>query len=195
MTIRELGLGAPALEQQLLRTVFNVIARNQDDHVKNIAFLMDRAGEWPLSPAFDMNYSYNPSDDWTGQHQMSLNGKRDGFAMDDLLAFAETASIKPAKAKTFISNVGEAVSNWPQYAENAGVDDATTQRIGNAHQLSLGSKMQECGSFGAFFAAPPVNWYLPRPDRGGTVCLNSSGRFAKWISAWIMPPPSSASAR
>ena len=134
LTIRELGLGAPALEQQFLRAIFNIIARNQDDHVKNIAFLMDQSGEWTLSPAFDVNYSYNPSGDWTGQHQMSLNGKRDGFAMDDLLAFAETASIKPAKAKTLISNVSEVVANWPQYALDAGVDDETTRRIGNAHR-------------------------------------------------------------
>ncbi|MCK5747094.1 MAG: HipA domain-containing protein, partial [Oricola sp.] len=134
LTIRELGLGAPALEQQFLRAIFNIIARNQDDHVKNIAFLMDQAGEWTLSPAFDVNYSYNPSGDWTGQHQMSLNGKRDGYAMDDLLAFAETASIKPAKAKTLISNVSEVVSNWPHYAQDAGVDDQTIRRIGNAHR-------------------------------------------------------------
>ena len=134
LTIRELGLGAPALEQQFLRAIFNIIARNQDDHVKNIAFLMDQAGEWTLSPAFDVNYSYNPSGDWTGQHQMSLNGKRDGFEMDDLLAFAETASIKPAKAKTLISNVSEVVANWPQYALDAGVDYETTRRIGNAHR-------------------------------------------------------------
>jgi serine/threonine-protein kinase HipA len=95
---------------------------------------MDQAGEWTLSPAFDVNYSYNPSGDWTGQHQMSLNSKRDGFAMADLLAFAETASIKPAKAKTLISNISEVVANWPQYAQDAGVDDETTRRIGNAHR-------------------------------------------------------------
>ena len=134
LTIRELGLGAPALEQQFLRAIFNIIARNQDDHVKNIAFLMDQAGEWTLSPAFDVNYSYNPSGDWTGQHQMSLNGKRDGFEMDDLLAFAENASIKPAKAKALISNVSEVVSNWPHYAQDAGVDDQTIRKIGNAHR-------------------------------------------------------------
>ncbi|AOG12544.1 DUF4172 domain-containing protein [Agrobacterium sp. RAC06] len=29
----------------------------------------------------------------------------------------------------------------------------------------------------------------------GSVCLNSFGRFAKWISASIMPPPSSVPAR
>ncbi|MBO9463311.1 type II toxin-antitoxin system HipA family toxin (plasmid) [Labrenzia sp. 5N] len=137
LTIRELGLGAPALEQQFLRAIFNIIARNQDDHVKNIAFLMDQTGEWTLSPAFDVNYSYNPSGEWTGQHQMSLNGKRDGFEMADLLAFAETASIKPTKAKTLISNVSEVVSNWPKYAQDAGVNNEKTRRIRNAHRSVL----------------------------------------------------------
>lgn len=135
LTIRELGLGATALEQQFARAVFNVVARNQDDHVKNIAFLMNQSGDWKLSPAFDVNYSYNPGGEWTGQHQMSLNGKRDGFALEDLLAFAETASIKAAKAKSLISTVRDVVSNWPQYANEAGVDDHTIRRIGKTHRL------------------------------------------------------------
>ena len=67
---------------------FNVIARNQDDHVKNIAFLMDRGGRWRLSPAFDVTYSYNPAGAWTATHQMTLNGKRDGFTLDDFRACA-----------------------------------------------------------------------------------------------------------
>ncbi len=86
--IRRLGLPMSDIEQQVRRAFFNVVARNQDDHVKNIAFLMDRKGVWRLSPAFDMAYSYNPSGAWTGQHQMSLNGKRDGFEAEDLMAFA-----------------------------------------------------------------------------------------------------------
>ncbi|CUX65440.1 HipA domain-containing protein [Agrobacterium tumefaciens str. Kerr 14] len=135
LTIRELGLGAPDLEQQFLRAVFNIIARNQDDHVKNIAFLMNQSGDWKLSPAFDVNYSYNPGGDWTGQHQMSLSGKRDGFRLEDLTAFAETASIKPAKARSLISNVREVVSNWPHYAQKAAIDEDTVGRIGKTHRL------------------------------------------------------------
>jgi len=134
LTIRELGLGATALEQQFLRAVFNVIGRNHDDHVKNIAFLMDQTGDWKLSPAFDVNYSYNPSGDWTGQHQMSLNGKRDGFVLEDLLAFAQTASIKPTKARSLISTVQDVVSKWPQYANKAGIDGDTMRKIGKAHR-------------------------------------------------------------
>ncbi|MCZ7450819.1 type II toxin-antitoxin system HipA family toxin [Agrobacterium rhizogenes] len=135
LTIRELGLGAPALEQQFIRAVFNVIARNQDDHVKNIAFLMNQEGDWKLSPAFNVNYSYNPGGEWTGQHQMSLNGKRDGFDLKDLLAFAENASIKPTRAKSLVAGIRDVLSSWPQYASKAGIDENTVRRIGRTHRL------------------------------------------------------------
>jgi serine/threonine-protein kinase HipA len=67
-----------AIEEQFRRMAFNIVARNQDDHVKNIAFLMNKEGQWSLAPAFDLTYSYNPSGAWTARHQMTLNGKRDG---------------------------------------------------------------------------------------------------------------------
>jgi serine/threonine-protein kinase HipA len=97
--IRRLGLPMEAVEEQFRRMVFNVIARNQDDHVKNIAFLMDKSGKWSLSPAFDIMYAYNPSGAWTASHQMSLAGKRDGFTLADLKAVAETASMKRGRAE------------------------------------------------------------------------------------------------
>ena len=137
LTIRQLELAAPALEQQFLRAAFNIIARNQDDHVKNIAFLMDQDGSWTLSPSFDVMYSYNPSGQWTGQHQMSLNGKRDRFDYEDLLAFAETASIKTTKAKALISKVADAVTDWSSYAEQAGVDDPTASKIAKTHRTEI----------------------------------------------------------
>ncbi|HIZ51540.1 MAG TPA: HipA domain-containing protein [Candidatus Pseudomonas excrementavium] len=86
LVIRHLGLPMQAREEQFRRMAFNIIARNQDDHVKNIAFLMDRQGNWSLSPAFDVTYSYNPQGMWTGSHQMSMNGKRDGFMLEDFKA-------------------------------------------------------------------------------------------------------------
>ncbi|MFG5381893.1 type II toxin-antitoxin system HipA family toxin [Yoonia sp. R2-816] len=137
LTIRSLGLGAPALEQQFLRTVFNIIARNQDDHVKNIAFLMDRSGNWVLSPAFDVTYSFNPSGAWTNRHQMSLNGKRDNFTQMDLLEFAEIAGVKPTKARTLISQVESAVSNWPSIASEVGIADEIVRSIKLAHRTGL----------------------------------------------------------
>jgi len=70
--IRRLGLSHAAVEQQFRRMVFNIVARNQDDHVKDVAFLMNRNGDWALSPAFDMTYAYNPAGRWTSRHQMSV---------------------------------------------------------------------------------------------------------------------------
>ncbi len=91
LVIRQLGLPMSAIEEQFRRMVFNITIRNQDDHVKNIAFLMDKSGTWSLSPAFDMTYSYNPGRDWTSTHQMTINGKRDNFTIDDFKTCAKTA--------------------------------------------------------------------------------------------------------
>jgi serine/threonine-protein kinase HipA len=120
-TIRQLGLPMGAIEQQFRRMVFNIVSRNQDDHVKNIAFLMDPSGSWSLSPAFDVTYSFNPSGKWTQSHQMTLNGKRDRFTMEDFNACARTASMKRGRAAAILGEVVETVSRWPEYADDAGV--------------------------------------------------------------------------
>jgi serine/threonine-protein kinase HipA len=129
LVMRELGLDASAAEQQFRRMAFNVVARNQDDHVKNIAFLMDRAGRWELSPAFDVAYSYNPSGDWTAQHQMSLAGKRDGFTREDFRQVGLVATLKRGQAQRILDEVSAVVSEWPRYAQDVGVDQEHIRRI------------------------------------------------------------------
>lgn len=119
--IKRLDLPVEDLEQQVRRALFNLIARNQDDHVKNIGFLMDRAGQWRLSPAFDIAYSYNPAGAWTSKHQMSLNGKRDNFSLEDLLDFAAMAGIKKARARKIVGEMLDVVTRWGSYASEAGV--------------------------------------------------------------------------
>lgn len=138
-TIRKLDLPMVDIEQQFRRAVFNILIRNQDDHVKNIAFLMDRSGQWRLSPAFDVAYAYNPSGQWTGAHQMSLNGKRDDFKLEDLLAFAGFCGFKARKAKTIISTMTERVRDWPIYAEAAGVYEPDVVRIQKTLRLEIGN--------------------------------------------------------
>lgn len=137
MAIRRLGLPMDAVEQQFRRMAFNVVARNQDDHVKNIAFLMDRRGRWALSPAFDVTYAYQPDGAWTSRHQMSLAGKRDGFTMDDFRACAESASMKRGRAEAILGEVRHAVSRWRAFAEQAGVPARGARRIEAAHRLDL----------------------------------------------------------
>ncbi len=127
--IKLLGLSMQDVEQQFVRAAFNVIARNQDDHVKNIAFLMDRNGWWSLSPAFDVVYSYNPNGAWTSQHQMSLNGKRDHIVRSDLLMLGKTGGIKKARATELLDKIRHAIANWADYASAGGVAQADAARI------------------------------------------------------------------
>jgi len=119
--MRRLDLGVDQLEQLVLRATFNAAARNQDDHVKNIAFLMDRAGQWRLSPAYDVAYAYNPTGPWTRRHQMLINGKADGFRRADLIALGAHAGLKRPRAVALIDQVAAALSRWPEFASEAGV--------------------------------------------------------------------------
>lgn len=136
-TCRHLKLSQRDLEKQFRRAVFNVMARNQDDHVKNIAFLMNRTGQWSLSPAFDVAWSYNPTGNWTSQHQMTLNGKRDNFVLDDLVALGNFADMKTRRAKSTIEQVYESVSQWATFAERAGVAEERTAGIAATHRLDV----------------------------------------------------------
>ena len=130
--MRKLRLSKAEAVQQYRRMVFNVIARNQDDHTKNIAFLLDKNGRWRLSPAFDMTYSHNPSGKWTNQHQMSINGKRDKFQLADLIAVGESISL-PMPGK-IIQEIIEVVRNWVQFAEKAGLQKKRVAEIARYHR-------------------------------------------------------------
>jgi len=129
LVIRKLNLSMASVEELYRRMAFNIIARNQDDHVKNIAFLMNKSGQWSLAPAFDITYSYQPSGMWTSTHQMTLNGKRDGFTSDDFHACAEAASMKRTTAKSVLNEVTRVVARWPEYADEAGVNPDWRDRI------------------------------------------------------------------
>ena len=129
LVMRQLQLPMQAIEQQLRRMAFNIVARNQDDHVKNIAFLMNKSGEWSLAPAFDVTYSFNPAGAWTASHQMTMNGKRDQFTLDDFNACARSASMKRGRAATIVTEVQATVSKWRSFAEQAGLPEAVREKI------------------------------------------------------------------
>jgi serine/threonine-protein kinase HipA len=137
LTLRRLGCSTPEVEQLFRRMTFNIVARNQDDHVKNIAFLMDRAGRWQLAPAFDVVYSYRPGSRWTNQHQMSVNGKRDHFTLADFRACGRTATLPRGRAQRIVEEVREIVSSWEDYAHSVGVDEDHVRRIAPALRLSF----------------------------------------------------------
>ena len=135
MTIRQLDLSMSAVEQQFRRMVFNIVIRNQDDHVKNIAFLMDKTGRWFLSPAYDMTYSYNPTGPWTATHQMTMNGKRENFTLEDFKSCANVALLKRGQEKSIIAEVLDVVSSWRAYAQTAGIPDQISGKIYRALRL------------------------------------------------------------
>jgi serine/threonine-protein kinase HipA len=135
--IKRLGLSMRAREQQFRRMIFNVVARNQDDHVKNIAFLMDKAGAWSLSPAFDVTYAYNPTGLWTNRHQMTLNGKTDDFTREDFEAVAQAAGLKRGAAEATLTEVMETVKEWPRYANTAGVLGSQRDKITRTLRLKF----------------------------------------------------------
>ena len=130
--MRRLGMSAGSTAKLFGRMIFNVVARNQDDHVKNVAFLMDRAGNWSLAPAFDVTYAYQPEGRWTSAHQMAINGKRDDFKMDDFQACGKSALLKQGQARAIISEIQGVVRKWRDYADEAGVNPNQRDRIQKA---------------------------------------------------------------
>ena len=125
---RQLGCTHEEHQQLYRRMVFNILARNQDDHTKNFAFAMDESGEWFLAPAFDLCFSYKPGNPFIEQHQISCNGKRDHFTLEDLLVAARAGDIK--QPKKIIAEVQAVVETWPEYARQAGLSVARTSAIG-----------------------------------------------------------------
>lgn len=135
MIMRKLRLSKADATEQYRRMLFNIIARDLDDHTKNISFLMGTDGKWKLSPAYDVIYSHNPAGKWTNQHQMSANRKRDHFTQEELISIGESISLsKPAE---IINEVITAVNNWPSYAKDAGVKKEVVLEIGKYHRTNL----------------------------------------------------------
>jgi serine/threonine-protein kinase HipA len=137
LLMRRLGLDTPAVEQQFRRMVFNVVARNQDDHVKNIAFIMDRRGAWSLAPAYDVTWAYKPGNRWLDSHQMSINGKRDAFTVADLRAVERLAGLKRGRAGAILGEVRDAVGTWPAIAADVGIREDFAEEIARSHRLVL----------------------------------------------------------
>jgi serine/threonine-protein kinase HipA len=126
-TMRSMLLPYPDAEQLFRRMVFNVMAKNCDDHTKNFSFIMDKAGQWRLAPAFDICHAFRPGSTWVSQHSLSINGKRQNITRDDLLQVAKRMNIK--KAATIINEVHAAVSKWDDFASQANVETVLREAI------------------------------------------------------------------
>ena len=129
--MRTLRLPYTQQEQQFRRMVFNAIARNTDDHVKNISYLMDRTGQWQLSPAYDMTFSYNPEDGLGTLHKMTINNRQNDLSFDDFIAVAYNMEIK--KAEEIVKEILGVVARWPEFASKAQVSPDVQKYIGALH--------------------------------------------------------------
>ena len=127
--MKQLKLGSHDFLQMFKRMLFNEYAKNYDDHTKNIAFLMNKKGEWSLSPAYDITFSYRKSSVWVRGHQMLINGKEDGITEEDFYKVAEKAGIKKASATKCINQVLSAIRKWSEFAEEAGLSSSNADRI------------------------------------------------------------------
>ena len=132
-TMRLLRLPYPQAEQMFRRMVFNVIARNCDDHTKNFAFRLRKEQEWELTPAYDICFAYRPGSNWVSQHNLSINGKRTNITREDLLEVAKSMNIK--KANSIINEINDTVKNWFTFAEQVNVDEKLKVEIGKAHLI------------------------------------------------------------
>lgn len=119
-TMRELKLTYAEAEQMFRRMVFNVIARNCDDHSKNFSFILKQGDRWRLAPAYDLCHAYRPGSEWVSRHALSVNGKRENITREDLIVIGR--SIRNKKAEEIIDQVNDTVHNWNYFADKAGVD-------------------------------------------------------------------------
>lgn len=129
LTARKLGLPNSDIEQFYRRMVFNVLAVNQDDHVKNISFLMDRNAVWTLSPAYDVTFACDSGYKWLRSHQMSINGKRSNILQEDMTSCGQNMDLKTSRCKKIIEEVREAITDWPSIAISVGIRKKTIQLI------------------------------------------------------------------
>lgn len=126
-TMRLLGLPYPEAEQMFRRMVFNVIARNCDDHTKNFGFILKQNGEWSITPAYDICHAYRPGSFWVSKHALTINGKRENIQVEDLLIIAKSMNIK--KPKDIIRAISQTVQNFDQYASKVNVESKLKHSI------------------------------------------------------------------
>ena len=131
-TMVRLGLPYEQKEEAFRRMVFNVMARNCDDHTKNFAFRLRQGHPWELTPAYDVTFAHSPTSQWTAQHLLSVNGKFKDFTEDDLLAEADRFAL--GTAPRVIQQVRQAILAWPTFGARAGLRASQIRRI---HSLQL----------------------------------------------------------
>ena len=135
--LRRLKLPSTDAEQVMKRLVFNIVARNHDDHAKNFAFML-HGNRWSLAPAYDLAYSYKPGSKWVNSHWMSLNGKRDGFTRADFYTLEKLSPLfTRRKIDNLLDETIEQLSQWSNLAKKWDVPSALAREIQQNLRLDL----------------------------------------------------------
>lgn len=140
LTSRRMGLPNNDIEQLYRRMVFNVLGVNQDDHVKNTSFLMDKNGTWKLAPAYDITFACDTGNKWLQSHQMTINGKRSNILINDMIACGQNMDLKSQKCKKIIEEVKSAVKKWHLIANSVGIRENTIELINKEIEKNKGEK-------------------------------------------------------
>ena len=125
---RELTKDERQVGESFRRMVFNVLGHNRDDHAKNFSFMMERDGEWRLSPAYDLVYSEGPG----GEHSTSVAGEGAAPTQVDMMRVADRCGYDTVSARNMIAEVREVVSQWSVFAESANVSPESEQIVADA---------------------------------------------------------------
>ncbi len=127
--IEQLRIGQKAVEQFFRRMVFNIVMRNQDDHVKNISFLMSRTGQWSLAPAYDITFASDEANYWLARHQMSMNGKTEQFEIEDFYECGKAMNLSKARVGKILDEVRAVTLLWEQCAQKAFLKDKDMETV------------------------------------------------------------------
>ncbi len=113
-TLDKLKCDKTQFKELFRRMIFNVLTKNTDDHTRNFSFIMDNNGDWKLSPAYDLVYTYQKDDLQNCEHKLSVNGERFSISIEDIFSVAKTYDI-PSPSSIF-REVKNAVNEWTNEA-------------------------------------------------------------------------------
>lgn len=139
---RRIGVTQHEVEEMYRRMVFAVEGVNCDDHVKNFSFLMNKKGEWHISPAYDITFAYNPDNEWISKHQMTINGKSSEITDIDMITCGKKMGLEENFCKETIDKVRTIVSDWVKYAEKANISENRTMDIALALEEIRGTELK-----------------------------------------------------
>lgn len=130
---KSIGCPSKDIRDLFKRMVFNILANNNDDHVKNFSFLMEPNGRWSLSPTYDVTYIQGGP--WTQGHQMTCNGKANGITWDDIQAVADDCSID--QPLLLAQEVVESLSDFSKLAKETGLEAQIIKKVSSEMNLKI----------------------------------------------------------